>query len=235
MARLRAFIEDARIFRARRADFRENDLYRLSAGRLDLEAAEPALLRRTPVVIEAHRASDIRAAVRLAEEARLDLVLLGASEGWRVAELLAQEAVPVIVDPMANLPFRFESRNARSDNPALLARAGVKVILTSRSSHNAGNLRYAVGNAVRAGFPATLALRSATLSVAEAFGQEDEVGSLQAGRRANVVVWTGDPFETRTHAARVFVRGREQPTVSRQTRLARRYIERLGLAPTSAP
>lgn len=229
VARLRGFLEDVQTFRTGRAAFRRRELHELSASRIDLEAAIPAVERKLPVVIEVHRAADIRAVVELVEEYRLEAVLLGVAEGWLEADLLAREEIPVIVDPTNNLPFAFESRNARADNAALMARAGVKVILTARSSHNAGNLRFAVGNAVRAGFPSDLALRAATLSVAEAFGRAKTVGSLEPGRVANLVIWTGDPFEPSSYAERVLVRGREQPTESRQTRLARRYIERLGL------
>lgn len=230
MAMLRGFLDDARTFRANESAYRRNALYDMLASRLDLEAAIPVLERRLPLVLEVHRAADIRAALRLIEQARVKAVLVGVSEGWLVADALARAKVPVIVDPVVNLPFRFEARSARSDNATLMARAGVKVILTSRSSHNAGNLRFALGNAVREGFPRDLALRAATLGVAEAFGRDGEVGSLERGMRANLVVWSGDPFEPSSYAERVFIRGREQPTESRQSRLARRYLERLGLA-----
>ena len=185
--------------------------------------------RDLKAVIEVHRASDIRAAIELVDSFRLSAVFVGVSEGWLVASELARAKIPVIVDPMQSLPVSFEARNARADNAAILARAGVTVLLTARSSHNAGNLRYAVGNAIRDGFPKDLALRSVTVDAAAAFGVEDAVGGLAKGRYADLVVWTGDPFEAEAVAEQVFVRGRAQPTESRQTRLAERYIERLGL------
>lgn len=229
MRRFEEFLDDVRTFRSSEALYRRRGLYPMSAGRLDLAAAVPALQGRLPVVVEVHRAADIRAVVAVANEYRIDLVLLGAAEGWLVADLLAAEKVPVIVDPFANLPSRFEARGARADNAALLARAGVSVILAARSSHNAGNLRFAAGNAVRAGFPPALALEAVTLTPAQVFGHADRLGSLERGKRANVVVWTGDPFEPASWAERIFVRGREQPSESRQSRLARRYAARLGL------
>ncbi len=229
MALLRVFLDDVRTFRSNESQYRRNGLYPMSAPRLHLEAAVPVLERKLPLVVEAHRASDILVALRLAAELKLNLVVLGASEGWLVAEALARARVPVIVDPMANLPERFEARAARSDNPALLARAGVKVVLAVRSSHNAGNLRFGVGNAVRDGFPPELALEAVTSVPAEAFGFGKVVGTIARGQRANLVVWTGDPFEPSSVAERVFIRGREQPVESRQSRLPPRYIERLGL------
>ena len=229
LSRLREYLDDVQSYRLGKAAFRRRGLYPLSAGRLDLEAGIPAVQGRMPVVIEVHRASDIRAALRVAETQKLRPVLLGASEGWLVAGELAAARVPVIVDPMENLPGRFEARNARSDNAALLARAGVPVILAVRSSHRAGNLRFGVGNAIRAGFPEAIALRSVTALPAETFGLGRTLGKLEPGARANLVVWTGDPFEPRSHAEAVYVRGRPQPVASRQTRLARRYLEQLEL------
>ncbi|MEO1227279.1 MAG: amidohydrolase family protein [Myxococcota bacterium] len=233
MHRFEEFLDDVRTYRTSEALYRRRGLYSMSAGRLDLAAAVPVLQGRMPAVIEVHRAADVRAVVQLANEYRLDLVLLGASEGWMVADFLAEEKIPVVVDPFANLPSSFERRNARADNGALLARAGVPVVLAARSNHNAGNLRFAAGNAVRAGFPAELALEAITLTPARVFGFDDRMGSLERGKRANLVVWTGDPFEPGSWAERVFVRGREQPLDSRQTRLARRYAAKLGLETTA--
>ena len=84
-------------------------------------------------------------------------------------------------------------------------------------------------NAVRSGLPKALALRAATLTVAEIFGMERTVGSLDRGKQANIVVWTGDPFEPSSWAETVIIRGEVQPTENRQTRLANRYLRKLGL------
>lgn len=235
MGTFEEYLDDAKTYRTGRASFRRRALYRMPTSRLDLEAAIPVLERRMPLVVEVHRASDIRAVVALAKAQRLNLILIGANEAWLVADELAAAKVPVIVDPMDNLPVRFESRNARADNAAMLARAGVTVALAARSSHNAGNLRFAAGNAIRAGFPEGLALRAVTRVPAQLFGQGRTLGTLESGRQANLVVWTGDPFEPSSHAERVFIRGRAQPVESRQTKLARRYMRRLGLGRRDAP
>lgn len=227
--RLREVLEDARVFARERGAFTRGQLYDLSTSRLDLAALGAVLTGSIPFVVEVHRAADIVAALELARAERLRLVLIGAEEGWMVADEIAAAKVPVIVEPLSNLPDAFETRNARADNATLLAQAGVKVALSTRSSHLASNLRFYLGNAVRAGLPPALALRAATLTAAEIFGQEKHYGSLEVGKLANVVVWTGDPFEPSSFAQEVVIRGELQPTESRQTRLARRYIERHGL------
>lgn len=234
-SRVRAYFEDVDVFRGSQRSFERGERHPLSAGRADLAAGMDAASGRLPVVFEVHRASDIRVVLRLAKAQRLKAILLGASEGWLVAGEIAEAKVPVIVDPLANLPHRFEARNARADNAALLARAGVEVILTRRSSHNAGNLRFAVGNAIRVGFPRELAVASVTSVPASAFGVDREVGRLEKGSAANLVLWSGDPFEPEHHAERVWVQGRPQTTASRQTRLAERHARRMGLAIRDRP
>ena len=105
----------------------------------------------------------------------------------------------------------------------MLARAGVKVVLLETDTHNARNLRQQAGNAVSYGMTWDQALRAVTLSPAEAFGVADRYGALEAGKVANVVVWSGDPFEFSTAIEHVIIRGREIPLVSRQTELLDRY------------
>lgn len=229
LMRFREVLEDARVFKNERGAFQRNAVYKLATSRLDLAALEPVVAGDMRVVIEVKRASDILAALELARRERLRVALLGAEEGWLVAEAIAEAKVPVIVDPFANLPDSFEERSSRADNAALLAQKGVKIALSTRSSHNAGWLRFGLGNAVRAGLSADLALEAATLAPAEIFGVKGEHGSLEPGKQADVVVWTGDPFEPSTYAETVIIRGEIQPVESRQTRLAERYIRRHGL------
>lgn len=229
LLRLRELIDDARVYQRNKAAFQKAQLYSLSASRLDLEALAEALAGRQTILVEVSRAADIERVLELAKEEKLKIALLGAHEGWQVAEAIAQAKVPVIVDGMSNLPGALETRGARSDNGALLARAGVKVAISSRSSHYAGGLRFHLGNAVRAGLPAELALRAATSVPAEIFGLGQKYGTLDPKKVANVVVWTGDPFEPKSWAEVVIVRGEVQPTDSRQTKLARKHLSRLSL------
>jgi imidazolonepropionase-like amidohydrolase len=222
--RLREVFEDARIYAERRADFDRGAAREYAASRLDLEALQPVLRREIPLIIEAHRASDIIGAIRIARDYDLRLVLAGATEGWMVAGDIARADVPVIVRVLDNLPGNFERLGARYDNAALLQEAGVRVIITSGDTHNARNLRQEAGNAVAHGLPHDEALRSLTLYPALLWGLED-YGSLEAGKVANVVVWAGDPLEILTPVEHVFIRGREIALVSRQTQLRDRYLD----------
>jgi imidazolonepropionase-like amidohydrolase len=230
MMRFREVLDDARIFKKDRAAFQRNALYRLATSRLDLAALDPVLAGDMRLVLNVSRASDIVEAIAFAKRERLKIAIIGADEGWLVAKDLAQAKVPVIVEPLSNLPDSFEAKNARMDNATLLAQAGVKVALATRSSHNASNLRFALGNAVRAGLPQELALRAATLVPAEIYGLEKQYGSIEAGKIANIVVWTGDPFEPASYAETLIIHGEIQPPESRQTKLAERYIRRYQLA-----
>jgi imidazolonepropionase-like amidohydrolase len=175
-----------------------------------------------PLVVTARRASDIETALRLADEFKLRLVLSGASEAWMLKDELARRKIPVIVDPMENLPTRFESLHARSDQPAILSRAGVNVILSTFTGHQVRNLWQAAGNAVRFGMDHDAAIRAITEAPAAAFGVPDR-GKIEPGAVANLVVWSGDPLDTATRVEHVIVRGRELPLDSRQRRLLERY------------
>lgn len=222
--RLRELLEDTRAYSRRRADFERGESRELAASRLDLEAMIPVLQGRLPLVVEAHRASDIRAALRIADEYGLKLIVQGGTEAWMVAGDLARARVPVIVKVLQNLPASFERLGARYDNAALLRRAGVAVAITTGETHNARNVRQEAGNAVAYGLPWDEALRAVTLYPAQIWGVADTHGSLAPGKVGNVVVWDGDPLELMTRVEHVFIAGREVPLTSRQTELRDRYV-----------
>jgi imidazolonepropionase-like amidohydrolase len=222
--RLREVLEDARTYAERRGDFDRGATREYAASRLDLEALQPVLDGRIPLVVEAHRASDIIGALRIARDYDLRLVLTGATEGWMVAEDIARAGVPVVVRVLENLPTTFERLGARYENAALLREAGVRVVLTSGDTHNARTIRQEAGNAVAYGLPWDEALRAITVYPAELWELEG-YGTLAPGSVANVVVWGGDPLEILTPVSHVFIRGREIPRVSRQTELRDRYMD----------
>jgi imidazolonepropionase-like amidohydrolase len=223
LTRLREAFEDARLFRQRRSSYDRRGLRELSISSLDLARLSSALAGEIPVVIHASRSSDLLRAIELAREYGLRLVLAGAEEGWMVAPQIARANVPVIVQPLTNLPSQFSTLHSRYDNAALLAQAGVRMILTTDGAHGLRTLRQEAGNAVAHGLPPEVALRALTLEPARVFGVDDRYGTIAPGRVANLVVWTGDPFELTTWARNVFVRGREVPMRSRQTLLFERY------------
>jgi len=196
---------------------------------INIAALHSALDKRLPLAIEVSRESDIRQAVRLADDYRLPLIVLGGAEAWRCADLLAAHKAAVVVDPEADLPFNFDQLGARADSAAILQRAGVTVAFTVSGntihlSHNAGEaVREAAGLAVANGLPYAEALKALTVNPARIFGIGDHYGSMARGLDADLVIWDGDPLEPSAAADLVFVRGVEASPVTRQTLLRDRY------------
>ena len=220
--RLRRAFRDALLYERRRADFNRAQMPPLPESPPDLEALLPMLHGQEALIANANRRSDIETALRLAREFKLKLVLAGAQEAWQIAAELARADVPVLVEPLDNIPS-YDALGVRYENAGLLAKAGVKIALLETDTHNARNLRQEAGNAVAYGMSWEQALRAVTLSPAEIFGVADRYGSLEAGKVANVVVWSGDPFEFTTGVEHVLIRGKEIPLKSRQTELLERY------------
>jgi imidazolonepropionase-like amidohydrolase len=198
--------------------------------RSDLEALRPVLSGAMPLVLRVKRESDIRQAVALGQDFGIRVILCEANEAWRVADLLAQHQIPVILEPTDNLPRRFDEIGARLDNAALLHRAGVPLgffVGGINMSHNVGiELRQAAGIAVANGLPWDAALAALTSGAARIWGLEDHAGALERGRRADLVVWSGDPLEVTTVPVAVLVDGRRVPLATRQTQLRDRYHPR---------
>jgi imidazolonepropionase-like amidohydrolase len=222
LLQLREALQDARDYAANRNAFEAAQRRAYALSRLDLEALVPVLRREVPLVVQAHRASDILAALRVAAEYNLRLVLTGANEAWMVAPQIAAAGVPVVLDPSRNLPT-FESLGITFENAARLHAAGVLVAFASFDSHNARNLKQEAGIAVAYGMPYDAALRAVTVNPARIWGIAERYGTLEAGKDADVVVWSADPFEVTTVVEHVFIRGRQMPVDTRQRDLFLRY------------
>jgi imidazolonepropionase-like amidohydrolase len=220
--RLRRVFNDALEYARRRNDYTRAQMQQLSASAADLEALLPVLRGQLPLIAVANRRSDIETALRIGREYKLRLILGGAAEGWMIANEIAAAGVPVFVEPMDNIPS-FDALGIRYENAALLAKGGAKVALMETATENTRDLRQQAGNAVATGMTWDQALRAVTLTPAEILGVADRYGSLEAGKVANVVVWTGDPFDFSTGVEHVFIRGRDIPLRSRQTELLERY------------
>ena len=220
--RIRRVFNDALEYARRRAEYNRGAIQPLSASAADLEALLPVLRGQLPLIAVANRRSDIETALRIGREFRLRVILAGGQEAWEIADAIARAGVPVLVEPLDNIPT-YDALGVRYENAAALARAGVKVALLETDTHNARNLRQQAGNAVSYGMTWDQALRAVTLSPAEVFGVADRYGALDVGKVANVVVWSGDPFEFSTGVEHVIIRGREVPLRSRQTELFERY------------
>ena len=223
--RFRELIGDVRAFASRRDAYEAGNSRDLSARRADLEAMIPVVEGRLPLVLAVDRAADIEMALDLARELNLKIAILGGAEAWKVSSRLASEKVAVLTGGLDNIPSSFASLGQRQENAGLLAKAGVPLAILGSpgEAFNVRNIRQEAGSAVAYGLGWDAALRAVTLTVAEQFGVADRVGSLQPGRDANVVVWSGDPFEFATVAEHVFVKGRAVKRPSRQDELTEKY------------
>lgn len=225
--RLRAVLDDARLYPRRRADVERNASRPLAARRADLEALQPVLAGNLPIVIDADRATDIAEALKFGKDYGMRVAVASATEGWKVAEQLGSAQAYVLVGSLNNIPRDFSSLGARQDNAALLHRAGAKVVISGGAdAFNARNVKYEAGVAVAFGMPWDAALRAVTLTPAELYGVASRTGSLDVGKDATLVVWSGDPFELSTRAEHVFVQGVEVQGPSRQDELMRKYRTR---------
>ncbi len=210
--------------------------------RLDAEALVAVVEGRVPAVVHAERASDIMAVLGLrAEFPKLRLILLGAREGWLVADKIAAAKVPVVTLSLFDLPDAFETLASTRSNVGRLVAAGVTVgfgIFGGNSGSQPRNLPYFAGNAVaQASVPGGVgltrgqALAAITRAPAQIFGMTD-LGTLEAGKRGDVVVWDGDPLELTSAPTAVLIDGVAQPMQSRQLQLRDRYRD---LAPGALP
>ncbi len=178
-----------------------------------------------PLIVTVRRAADIQQVLRLAREERIRIILDGAEEGWMVADQIAAAGVPVLLNPISNLPGNLETRGARMQNAAALDAAGVVIAIKGNegSIHRARETRYNAGNAVSHGLPYDAAIEAITVNPARIFGMAGQFGELRAGAAADVVVWSGDPLEPLSIAETIFVNGQEQAPTSRQFLLRDRY------------
>jgi imidazolonepropionase-like amidohydrolase len=225
-AKIRQSFMDARDYELNKEKIKSGNWREYYLPLYDLEALLPVINTEIPIVVTAHRASDIRLLLKLQKEFKLRLIIAGASEGWLVANELAEAKVPVIIDPMANLPLDFDQLAARLDAATRMHNAGVSLLFTGvswRNTHSAYLVRQAAGSAARYGMPVTEAIKAMTLNPALAFGFADRFGSIEAGKEADLVIWDGHPLELLTRADRVIMSGKEVPMVSRSTRLRDRY------------
>jgi imidazolonepropionase-like amidohydrolase len=226
---LRALLDDTRFYAAHKKSYDNASMRGLGASREALEAMIPVVQGRLPLIVDADRLDDIDTAVRFGRDQHIKIIISGGAEAWMLASQLAAAHVPVITGAMNNIPESFDKLHQRQENAGMLRRAGVEVALIGNSGggdedqFNARNVRYEAGNAVSYGMSHDDALRAVTLAPATIFGVSNQVGSLQAGHDANVVVWSGDPFEFSTVAEHVFIRGHEMTDKSRQDLLIDRY------------
>jgi imidazolonepropionase-like amidohydrolase len=195
---------------------------------VDAEAVAPFARGEGLILVQIDQESDIRQLLAFARaNPRLRLAIHGGAEAWRAGPELAAAQIAVILDPLANLPDRFERIGARLDNAALLHKAGVTVAIAaspgSDDAHQSRLVLQLAGNAAANGLPWEAAFAAVSRNPAAIFGMSQELGVLARGRAAHVVVWDGDPLDVTSAPTAVYIDGVATPLVSRQTRLRDRY------------
>ena len=224
LQRLEADLDEAASYAANKGGYEHGTHRPYRQSKEDLEALQPIIQGKEPLLIEVHRAADIRRVIDLGKRLKLKLILNGVEEGWLVASDIAASGYPVLLDPQADLPSEFESLNSRMENAGLLSAAGVTiVIIPPYVGHYARQVRYNAGYAVAHGLPWEAGIAAITRNPAQVFGFSEKAGRIEAGLEADLVVWSGDPLEMLTVPLHVLVKGTEQPLTSRAQELARRY------------
>ena len=191
------------------------------------EAMIPILEGKLPLFVRVNTALGIQAAIRWAEEQKLRLVIVGGSEAWRVADLLREKQVPVILEGVHNMP---SAESAPYDEPFTLPKRlheqGVLFCIASNDASNARNLPYHAATAVAHGLPRDEALKAITLYPAQILGLAHRLGSIEVGKDANLVLLSGDPLDIRTQVIQVWIAGRPIEMTSKHIRLYERYRKR---------
>ncbi len=229
IALLRQALDDAKDYVANRSAVNSGSRRDYGLSLADIKSLVPVIKGEKYLIVGAHRADDIERALVLAKRYKLKMILNGVTEGWRVADKIAAAKIPVILDPINNLPLAYEQIGARLDNAALMEKAGVTMMFTGmgwQNTHNAYLVRQSAGNAVANGLSKITAINAMTSNPAKVFGLKNNQG-LKVGQNASLVVWSGDPLEVTSVARLVLIDGESQPLVSRSTRLRDRYYDRL--------
>lgn len=180
-----------------------------------------------PLLIEVNAASDILNAIKWVEGKNIRTIFTGTAEGWRVADQIAKAEIPVITGPVQELPTRQSDRyDTPYSNAGKMSKAGVKLAIRTNEEENVRNLPFHAGFAAAYGLGKEEALKAVTINAAEIFGLGDQLGSVEVGKSANLIVTTGDPFETRSQMMHVFISGYRIPLSNRHIRLYQEFLER---------
>jgi imidazolonepropionase-like amidohydrolase len=201
---------------------------------LKKEAMRPYLRGERPIFVRVRTVNGIRSVLQYARQSKAKIVLVGAPDAWKVADEIAEVGLPVILVPAGlsvlsanNTVSPWDPYDTPYATAELLRRAGVKFCFQSAGAAMAMTLPTRVGMSVGFGLPHEAAIRALTLSAAEILGVADELGSLDAGKRATFIVTDGDPFEQTSMVRYAFIDGQPVTLETKFTRLYRKYLERL--------
>ncbi len=194
---------------------------------LKLESLGPVVEGKLPVIVMANNARDIKNALEFCDKHHLKMILAGGAEAWKVKDQLKAKDIPVILRPTQALPGEEdEPYDKPFTNPAELYQAGVRIAFATFDSADSRTLPYEAGNAVPYGLPQEVALKGITLTPAQILGVADQLGSIEVGKLANLIVTTGDPLEFQTQVRYLFINGQPTSTDNKHKQLYEKYRAR---------
>ena len=225
---LKKLFNEARYYEKRRLAAQKNLLLPYPDFDEKLEALLPVIHGQLPVMISVYAEKDIKEVIKFVQEEKLKAILYGVHDGWKVADEIAQAGLPVILDSLYNQPARWEDGyDALYRNPALLVKAGVKIAFSTQSASLAKDLPWHAAKAVAFGLDQKEALKAVTINTAEIFGLGDQMGSLEKGKLANIVLTDGDLLEIKRHVKYLFIEGKEIDLANYYTELLHKFEKRL--------
>jgi imidazolonepropionase-like amidohydrolase len=194
---------------------------------IKLEAMAPVIRGELPLLVFADQAREIRDAVDFCDKQKLKMILAGGTEAWKVKDLLRSKGVPVVLRPtLGEPPEEDDAYDRLLTQPEELRAAGVKFAFGSFDNSFARRLGQQAANAVAHGLPHDEALKAVTLYPAQIFGVDAQLGTLETGKTANLIVTNGDPLEVTTDVRYLFIKGQLTPTDNKQKALYEKYMNR---------
>ena len=192
----------------------------------DVAALDMLVNKKIPLIMETNRATDILHLIDLKNKYKINMVLAGIEDAPLVLKSLVESNIPVIINPMDNIPDSFDELSSSLKLASVLNKAGVKIIFDSDRSHNYHLIRQGAGNAVAYGMDYNDAISGLSKNVADVFGLKGR-GSIQKGFAADILVWEFDPLEPSSIPIHVYINGKEADLTTRSSRLKDRYINKL--------
>ena len=190
----------------------------------DLKALYKLVNDGLPLIIKANRASDILKLIKLKETYDLNLIIMGAQEAGLVASKIAENRIPLIINPINNIPESFDELGANIELAGKLEDLGITLMFNAPRDHNYHLIRQGAGVAVANGMSYAGALKAITLSPVEVFNLGNR-GEIASGKIADLIIWDADPLEPSSMPEKVFINGKDIDLTSRMSRLTERYTK----------
>ena len=207
-------------------EFNNNIPDSIKYSKRDLLSLKRVANKEIPLVISADRASDLIALIEFSKAENIKLVIMGASEGWMVAQELSEADIPVIIEPINNLPSSFDKLGSKLENASILQEKGVKILINSDryETHNAHLSRQGAGTAVSYGLPWNEAIKALTYNIASTFGLNGK-GAIKEGFDADLIIWDSDPLEVTSFPDKIYIEGELMSPETRSKMLRDRYLK----------